>query len=425
MNNEINSRISSIKEGKVPLGYKKSKVGIIPNDWEEKSLSELIEELETGVSVNSYDFKAKTGEKAVLKTSCVSNGKFDPYENKLIIEKEIDRAKLNPKSGEIIISRMNTPQLVGEIGYIEKDYPELFLPDRLWQSKLNKGVDGRWLAECLITEKIKYQIKDIATGTSNSMKNISKTSFLSLKIPFTIYEEQKKISDILNLWNKKIELKEKLLIEKQKQKKGLIERFLTGKVRLNGFNDKVEIKKLKDYISEIKVKNKDNKERRILSVTNRQGFILQEEKFDRIIASNDLSNYKIVKKGQFAYNPSRVNVGSLDLLTNFDSGLLSPMYVIFECNDDLDKDYLYQFLKSNLFLKYIPRLLQGSVRDSLSFEALQQVRIFIPKVEEQKSIANILKTSDKEIKLLSKEIELLKEQKKGLMQLLLTGIVRV
>ncbi|HHI5806023.1 TPA: hypothetical protein ACP6I1_000307 [Clostridioides difficile] len=186
MNNEINSRISSIKEGKVPLGYKKSKVGIIPNDWEEKSLSELIEELETGVSVNSYDFKAKTGEKAVLKTSCVSNGKFDPYENKLIIEKEIDRAKLNPKSGEIIISRMNTPQLVGEIGYIEKDYPELFLPDRLWQSKLNKGVDGRWLAECLITEKIKYQIKDIATGTSNSMKNISKTSFLSLKIPFTI-----------------------------------------------------------------------------------------------------------------------------------------------------------------------------------------------------------------------------------------------
>lgn len=425
MNNEINSRISSIKEGKVPLGYKKSKVGIIPNDWEEKNLSELIEELETGVSVNSHDFKAKIGEKAVLKTSCVSNGKFDPCENKLIIEEEINRAKLNPKSGEIIISRMNTPQLVGEIGYIEKDYPELFLPDRLWQSKLYKGIDGRWLAECLITEKIKYQIKDIATGTSNSMKNISKTSFLSLKIPFTIYEEQKKISNILNIWNKKIELKEKLLIEKQNQKRGLIERFLTGKVRLNGFNDKVEIKKLKDYISEIKVKNKDNKETRILSVTNRQGFVLQEEKFDRIIASNDLSNYKIVKKGQFAYNPSRVNVGSLDLLTNFDSGLLSPMYVIFECNDDLDKDYLYQFLKSNMFLKYIPRLLQGSVRDSLSFEALQQVRMFIPKVEEQKAIANILKTSDKEIKLLSKEIDLLKEQKKGLMQLLLTGIVRV
>lgn len=120
-----------------------------------------------------------------------------------------------------------------------------------------------------------------------------------------------------------------------------------------------------------------------------------------------------------------MNVGSIDLLNNFDSGLLSPMYVIFECCDELDKDYLYQFLKSNMFLNYIPKLLQGSVRDSLSFEALQQVKLFIPEISQQKEIAKILKTADKEIELLQHEIDLLKQQKKGIMQLLLTGIIRV
>ena len=101
------------------------------------------------------------------------------------------------------------------------------------------------------------------------------------------------------------------------------------------------------------------------------------------------------------------------------------MYVIFECCDELDKDYLYQFLKSNMFLNYIPKLLQGSVRDSLSFEALQQVKLFIPEISQQKEIAKILKTADKEIELLQHEIDLLKQQKKGIMQLLLTGIIRV
>lgn len=417
MNNEI-------KENN---GYKLTEVGMIPSEWEVNKLSYYISELQNGISINAGDRACEFNEYGILKTSSISSQGFKPNENKVIQEKEIINLKVKPKKDNLIIVRKNTPELVGMVNYVSKDYDNLFLPDLLWQTvfKEDRVINKKYIYYYLNTDYYNSTIKKLATGSSNSFPNIKKDNFLNIKIPIPIKSEQDKIVDILNNWDNIIELKEKLLKEKQIQNKGLIERLLTGKVRLKGFNDKVEIKKLKNYINEIKVKNKDNKETRILSVTNRQGFILQEEKFDRIIASNDVRNYKIVKKGEFAYNPSRVNVGSLDLLTNFDSGLLSPMYVIFECNDRLDKDYLYQFLKSNMFLKYIPRLLQGSVRDSLSFEALQQVRIFIPKIEEQKAIANILKTSDKEIKLLDKEIELLKEQKKGIMQLLLTGIVRV
>ena len=237
--------------------------------------------------------------------------------------------------------------------------------------------------------------------------------------------EQTKIADTLLTWDKAIELKEKLIEEKKNQKTGLMQKLLTGKVRLPGFNGVTNLVKLDSYIREIKTKNKDDKETRVLSVTNRQGFILQEDQFDRIVASKNLTNYKIIKKGQFAYNPSRVNVGSIDLLTNFESGLLSPMYVVFQCKKELLSDYLYHFLKSDTFLNIIPNLLQGSVRDSLSFDSLGLVRLFIPTIEEQSAIAERFNLFDKEILLLEKEVEYLKEQKKGLMQLLLTGIVRV
>ncbi|WP_294170230.1 restriction endonuclease subunit S [uncultured Clostridium sp.] len=425
MNSETIKNANDISVKIVSDNYKRVGKYIIPNEWNIKKLKDLIGDLQGGVSVNSDDGRVSENDFAVLKVGCVLDGMFKPEECKKIKKEEIDRARINPLKDRIIISRANTPELVGSVGLVEKDYKNLFLSDKLWQATYSTKLDSRWLANILSTKKIKNRITLLATGTSRSMQNISKESFLSIDIPVPTYEEQKKITEIILSVDKIIELKGKLLKEKQRQKKGLMERLLTGKVRLNGSNEEVKMTKLKGYISEIKDKNKDNREKKVLSVTNKQGFILQEEQFDRIVASSDLSNYKIVTKGQFAYNPSRINVGSIDLLTRFESGLLSPMYVIFECENRLNSDYLYQFLKSDLFLNYIPRLLQGSVRDSLSFEALQQVKLFIPSLEEQKKISNLLKVSDVEIELLQKEIELLKEQKKGIIQLLLTGIVRV
>lgn len=428
MNSDLVFKKDMISKGDVPRGYKKSEVGIIPGTWSIKKLSEYIATLNNGISINAGDREANDNEKGILKTSSISNEGFKPEENKVILnEKDIDSLKVYPQKGNLIVVRKNTPELVGLVNYIEKDYKNLFLPDLLWQTvfKPNCKINIKYLAYFLNTNYYYRIIKTLATGSSNSFPNIRKENFLNISVAIPNEYEQNQIVNILENADKIIELKEKLLQEKQKQKKGLLERLLTGKVRLNGFNEEIKVTKLKKYISEIKEKNKDNKENRILSVTNKQGFILQEEQFDRIVASSDVSNYKIVKKGEFAYNPSRVNVGSIDLLTRFDSGLLSPMYVIFECKEELNNDYLYQFLKSDLFLNYIPRLLQGSVRDSLSFDALQQVKLFIPSLDEQKQISKLLMAADNEIDLLKKEIELLKEQKKGLMQLLLTGIVRV
>lgn len=132
------------------------------------------------------------------------------------------------------------------------------------------------------------------------------------------------------------------------------------------------------------------------------------------LQSEDASNYKIVKKGQFAYNPSRVNVGSLDLLRNFDEGILSPMYVVFSTNKNhLLADFLYFHLKTQWFYGHIPMFVQGSVRVSLSFDGLCSMKFFIPTLEEQAAICSVLQVSEKEISLLKIKAEKLQKRKKA------------
>lgn len=411
-------------------GYKNIKgIGWIPNEWDSKKLGKIIDKLETGVSVNSEDRETLKNEFGILKTSCIKDGKFVPQQHKVILTKEINRAKVNPKRDNIIISRMNTPDLVGASAYIPKDYNELFLPDRLWQTvvKKNINVDMKFLYYVLNSEKFKYRISIIATGTSDSMKNISKSDFLNVKIIFPKLKEQEKISEILSTWDDAMGKIESLIEEKKIIKKGLMQQLLTGKKRLKGFeNQDKTINRLKSYLQECTARNKNNEIKRVLSVTNSRGFIEQSEQFDRTIASADVSEYKIVKNGEFGYNPSRVNVGSIDLLKNFDCGLLSPMYVVFKAKEDsLLPEYLYQYFKSRNFYEDMKNYLQGSVRQNLNFKALCQMKLFIPCLEEQQAIANILTTADKEISLLEEKLEILREQKKGLMQDLLTGKVRV
>ena len=205
-----------------------------------------------------------------------------------------------------------------------------------------------------------------------------------------------------------------------------MKQLLSGKQRLNGFKGQIKIKVVGQYIEEISERNKDLQVTRVLSVTNSRGFINQTDQFDRTVASEDASNYKIVRNGQFAYNPSRVNVGSLDLLRNFEEGILSPMYVVFSTNEKhLLADFLYFHLKTQWFYGHIPMFVQGSVRDSLSFDGLCSMKFFIPSIEEQAAITQVLQIAEKEITLLKLKAEKLREKKKGLMQQLLTGKIRI
>ena len=217
-------------------------VGEIPEHWEVKKLKYIIKRLDSGVSVNSTDYPASENELGVLKTSCVYTFSFRPEENKKILEKEIDRASCPVQRGAIIISRMNTPDLVGASGYVDKEYPNLFLPDRLWQTVFFEDLElnSRWLSQILASTLFHSWLSSYATGTSPSMKNISKDDLLNQAIPFPKMMEQESISDRILEESHRIESavnsikKEITLI--QEYKTALISEAVTGKIDVRNFD---------------------------------------------------------------------------------------------------------------------------------------------------------------------------------------------
>src|SRR6266567_5512269 len=152
----------------------------------------------------------------------------------LWLYREIKRAKLNPRVNSIVISRMNTLDLVGECGYVEENYPYLFLPDRLWMTRFKRKskINVKWLSYLLSYTKYKAKIKEAATGTSGSMKNISKGSLLSINIPFPASEEQRAIANILSDMDAEIAALEQKRDKIRALNQGMMQELLTGKTRL-------------------------------------------------------------------------------------------------------------------------------------------------------------------------------------------------
>ena len=146
--------------------------------------------------------------------------------------------------------------------------------------------------------------------------------------------------------------------------------------------------KLGDYIREYSVRNKTNEDIPVYSVTNSQGFC--KDYFGKEVASKNKSTYKIVPKGCFAYNPSRINVGSVDWQRNEEKVIVSPLYNVFSVSSDLDNQYLYYFLKSDIALCLIKNIATGSVRDNLKLSMLYEFPINLPNIERQKEIVSTL-----------------------------------
>lgn len=185
------------------------------------------------------------------------------------------------------------------------------------------------------------------------------------------------------------------------------------------WNDFPEWKKvsLGELIKDKTLKNKDLKINFVLSVNNKKWFIPQAEQFEWYqVASSDLSTYKIVKKWDFAYNPSRINVGSIAYLKDFDIWIVSPMYVIFTLNNLLNPDFFINLLKTHKLKHSIKIWCSWSVRDSLNFNDLSDIKISLPTIEEQQKIADFLSEINEKINLKEKEIYSTKDYKKGLLQ---------
>jgi type I restriction enzyme S subunit len=129
---------------------------------------------------------------------------------------------------------MNTPALVGEVGYVDADYPSLFLPDRLWLATKRSAshVHIRWLSYVLSSGQYRERLREVATGTSGSMKNIARSAFLKLSIPFPSIEEQAAIAYVLLDDDKELDMLRIRLQKARAIRQGMMQQLLTGRTRL-------------------------------------------------------------------------------------------------------------------------------------------------------------------------------------------------
>jgi len=211
-------------------------IGEIPSGWILKPLKHIIKNLNSGTSVNSEDTPVNgIDEFGVLKTSCVFGDTFRPEENKKVVIDEYDRVKCPITKDSIIFSRMNTPDLVGSNGYVEKDFGNLFLPDRLWITEFFEDIQlsVKWLSFVTISRRFRSELSSRSTGTSPSMKNITKDDLLTIKIPYPSFSEQLQIVSYLDkqteLIDKTVSVEERRIELLKAYRQSLISEVVTGK----------------------------------------------------------------------------------------------------------------------------------------------------------------------------------------------------
>ena len=276
------------------------------------------------------------------------------------------------------------------------------------RDKLGKTVVG-FKGYAFSSPAFHNQIRRIAQGTK--IFSINTGNFAEIFIGVPQKEEQDKISHLLSLLDQRIAIQNRIIEDLKKLKTALCELL---------YDESEHNCLIGDLVEQISIRNKQGESFKILSVSNQLGFVEQSEQFEgRTIASQDTSNYKIVSLNDFAYNPARINVGSIAKLKVIEKGIVSPMYVCFRCKDGVLPDYLETFFDTQYFFLEMEKRLEGSVRMCLSFEGLSDIPINLPSLMEQQAIAYRISTLSQKIEIEMKILKKFIQQKKYVLSIVL------
>lgn len=412
MTPEVKQRIEQIRQGIVPKGYKESKVGIIPQSWNVGNVGDCIEEyrcLSNDVgNISVYS----SSRKGLVPLS-------DYFDNKEAVETNLGY-KVVPH-GYVTYRHMSDDDIFHF--NVNKTGSEILVSSEYPVFTTAKDCDREYLISILnSTARFRYFCKTQKLGGTRTRLYLNNLKEYSLALP--PHSEQKKIAEILSTQDKAIELQEKLLAEKRRQKKYLMQQLLTGKKRLRDFHGDWKREKLGKLFAERNETQCDHLE--LLAITGAQGVIPRSMLDLKDNSSEDKSKYLHICVGDIGYNTMRMWQG-VSAYSKYE-GIVSPAYTILRPKGKVNaKFFSYLFkLPEVIFIFY--RFSQGLVDDTrnLKYENFKTICVTYPEdTQEQNAITSILEKADQEIELLCQAIEQEKKKKKALMQLLLTGIVRV
>ena len=395
--------------------------------WEQRKLAELTKTITTGKSVNSDEGEVSDGDIGVLKTSCVSYDRFNPSESKPVVKSEQQLVKCAVEKDSVIVSRMNTPERVGACGYVSTDFPNLFLPDRLWKLKFQDTVDTYFVYMMLVSSAYKEKITSMASGTSGSMYNIPKETFLNLQlvIPAKI-DEQKQLGKILKKIDTLITLHQRKYEKLVNIKKSMLDKMFpkngasVPEIRFKGFTDPWEQRKISELAEKTYgggtpttsneafwngnipwIQSSDIVDGKLMGVEPRK-YITQtglNSSATQLVPKNSIAIITRVGVGKLAYMPFSYST-SQDFLS-LSKLNTEPFFTVYAC---------YKKLQSEL------NTVQGTSIKGITKDELLAKTISVPVYSEQKQIGSFFAQLDTLITLHQRKLEKLQNIKKSCLE---------
>lgn len=405
----------------------------LPSGWEIKKIKEL------GEIISGLTYKPEMIREngiLVLRSSNVQNRTIVFTDNVFVDSTDL---KFNPvQEGDILICvRNGSRSLIGKNARIDKRSDGFAFGAfmSVFRSKHND-----YLLHVFDTDIYNREIHINLGATINS---INSSELKEFKIPLPPLPEQRAIANILSTWDTAIQTTQALIAQKEQEKKWLMQNLLTGKKRLpafanasadkKGFRENWVDVKIDDLFERVTRKNTE-KNQNVVTISAQRGFVRQTDFFNKNVASELLDNYFLVEKGEFCYNKSYSNGypwGATKRLNDFEKTVVTTLYICFKLKDYSKNsgDFFEQFFNANLLDKGLTKIAHEGGRAhgllNVTPSDFFSLKINIPSYQEQTAIAQVLQTADKEIELLKTKLEQQKLQKKGLMQVLLTGKVRI
>lgn len=393
--------------------------------WNNVNLSE-VSDYTKGYAFKSEDYENEGCR--IIRVSDLNANSIKLNNEKIFIQQQKTESlqKYKILKNEIIITTVGSraemiESAVGR-GIFVLDDNEGYLNQNLLKINQNDKNDNRFIYNCIKSDRYLDYVKKIQRGNANQ-SNITVADLFQFPISIPNLPEQEKIASFFTVIDQKLNLLKEKKEKLQLYKKGVMQQIFSQNLRFkdekgNKFPEWEE-KRLGEVIIKNSKKNKNNEHKNVESISNKLGFVNQQEYFeDRRIASKDTKNYYVINKGDFAYNPSRIDVGSLAYKFDDKISIISPLYISFSTRKEFLVDaFLLNWLNSNSFQHQMDNSFEGGVRNTLSYDNLSKIKIIHPKsLLEQQKIADFLSALDTKINLVSTQIEKTELWKNGLLQ---------
>lgn len=402
----------------IPAGYKDSAVGIIPQEWEVKRLVDLCQNTgDYGINAPAVPYREDLP--TYLRITDIDGwGKF--IETDKVSVDNPNSSQFILREGDIVFAR--TGATVGKTYlYDSKDGQLVFAGFLIrFTPNSNKAIPYYIKAS---TETASYWNWVRIISQRSGQPGINSVEYGAMKLAVPPLAEQRKIAEILGMWDEAIEKQSRLIEKLELRKRALMQRLLIGRTRLPGFTTPWQKVKLGEIFKE---RNETKCEHLpLLSITADRGVILQSESDKKDTSNDDKSKYKRICPNDIGYNTMRMWQGRSALSAM--EGIVSPAYTIVTPKVEVDPLFISELIKQPRVVYDFWNHSQGLVGDTLNckFHDFSQVKVAIPSHPEQKAIAEVLTAADNEIATHRKRLEALRLQKRGLMQQLLTGKTRI